>query len=258
MVATVRKNGKPKSGHKNPILVPGIHRFGRSKMYHKKGIWAKRNINNPKKVAQKNPTVVEKKVGGEKNGGTRLVQLKKSRRYHPTAVAQNRKIVKRNGVNPTKKLRGSLLPGTILILLAGRHAGRRVILLKQLASGLLLVSGPFKINSVPLRRVNQRFVIATSTRLDISKVKIPENWDDSYFGRNKKETRKIREQRHGDIFAVLKQTYFVSEQRKKDQVEADKLLLPVLKAHPEKKMLLKYLASPFYLRTGQYPHRMKF
>lgn len=49
MVAT-RKNGKPKSGHKNPILIPGIHRFGRSTMYHKKGIWAKRAIVNPKKV----------------------------------------------------------------------------------------------------------------------------------------------------------------------------------------------------------------
>lgn len=49
MVAT-RKNGKAKSGHKNPTLVPGVHRFGRSKMYHKKGIWAKRNIANPKKV----------------------------------------------------------------------------------------------------------------------------------------------------------------------------------------------------------------
>lgn len=258
MVAATRKNGKPKSTHKNPILVPGIHRFGRATMYHKKGIWAKRNINNPKKVAVKKPKVVEKKIGGDKNGGTRLVQLKKSRRYHPTAVARNRKIVKRTGVNPKTKLRGSLVPGTILILVAGRHAGKRVVLLKQLTSGLLLVTGPFKINSVPLRRVNQRYVIATSTRLDISKVKIPDTWNDSYFGRNKKETRKIREQRHGDIFAVLKQTYFPSEQRKKDQVEADKLLLPVLKAHPEKKALLKYLGSSFYLRTGQYPHRMKF
>jgi len=44
------KKGKLKTGHKNPVLVPGVHRFGRSKMYHKKGLWAKKNIKNPKKV----------------------------------------------------------------------------------------------------------------------------------------------------------------------------------------------------------------
>jgi len=258
MVATTRKNGKPKSGHSNPVLVPGVHRFGRSSEYHKKGVWAKRTIKNPKKVAVKKPLVVEKKVKGDKNGGTRKVQLNKSKRYHPTAVSRKRRVVKRNTVVRKTKLRGTLTPGTICILVAGRYAGRRVVYLKQLTSGLLLVTGPFKLNSVPLRRVNQRYVIATSTKVDISKVAVPDKLDDKYFRRDKVEQRKARKQQQGDIFAQQKAGYTIKDHRKTDQAEMDKNILAALKANPEKKQLLKYLASPFYLRTGQLPHKMKF
>lgn len=87
--------------------------------------------------------------------------------------------------------RSSLQPGTILILLAGRFRGKRVVLLKALDQGVLLVTGPFKINGVPLRRVNARYVIATSYRVDVSGLdekKIEEISQPKYFvGEKEKE-----------------------------------------------------------------------
>lgn len=62
---------------------------------------------------------------------------------------------------------------------------------------MLLVTGPFKVNGVPLRRVNARYVIATSQKVDLSGIdskKVDEVAGDKYFAREKGEKKKGEEQ----------------------------------------------------------------
>ncbi len=95
------------------------------------------------------------------------------------------------------KPRAALQPGAVLILLAGRFRGKRVILLSHLKEGALLVTGPFKINGVPIRRVNARYVIATSTKVDISgldKKTVEKIASPEYFARDKKSRKQKGEE----------------------------------------------------------------
>merc|ERR1711966_204095 len=106
-------------------------------------------------------------------------ESKKETRYYP---AEDVKSKLRNNHNNSRqtKLRASITPGTVLILLAGHFKGKRVVFLKQLDSGLLLVTGPYKVNGVPLRRVPQSYVIATKTTVDVKGVDVAK-FDDKYF-----------------------------------------------------------------------------
>ena len=128
------------------------------------------------------------------------------------------------------KLRASIAPGTVLILLAGRFRGKRVVCLKQLKSGLLAVTGPYKVNGVPLKRVNQVYTLSTSLKA------------------------KAKRSRSQKFFAENAPKSTTSDARKKLQKEVDSAILGKLKD----KMQLKYLGARFSLTKNDAPHAMKF
>jgi len=159
-------------------------------------------------------------------------------------------------------LRKSLQPGTIVIILAGRFAGCRAVFLKRLDSGLLLVSGPYKYNGVPLRRINAAYVIATSTKVDVSSVDVSAVTDATF----KKAKTALKRKGAARFFA----TNGLARKLKKDKirkqcpidaarVELQKKVDESLIAACEKvDELPSYLHATFSLRAGQYPHNMKF
>jgi len=263
MAPPAKKEKKPRATPINSELKSsGIMRLSRGRMFHKRGLWhiekwRKTNEKKPEDRKPKKETRIKvKQVKGDKNGGKRSVRVKRFPKFYPTEDRPRKlRTNKKTFSQHTHSLRSTITPGTVLILVAGRHAGKRVVFLKQLKSGLLLVTGPFKLNGCPLRRINQIYVIATSTKVDISKVNVPESLNDAFFNRVKARKQKPTE---GEIFETKKEQYKVNEDRKKAQLDVDKQLIAALKASPEKRTICSYLKSRFALTNKQYPHKMKF
>merc|ERR1711907_517496 len=121
-------------------------------------------------------------------------ESKKGPRYYPAEDIKGKLGKKHHNTSKQTKLRSTITPGTVVILLAGHFKGKRAVFLKQLDSGLMLVTGPYKVNGVPLRRVPQSHVIATQTKVDISKVKVPDTVNDKMF--KKPKTPKKKDDEH--------------------------------------------------------------
>ncbi|KAJ1960696.1 60S ribosomal protein L6 [Dipsacomyces acuminosporus] len=239
MAQTARKNQ----------LAPGISRLSRSKAFSKRAAYKIAKTSNPKAeaaVAKK----ASKKQAGEKKGDLIAALTAKHTGLYPANVVAKPKAGRK--AQRTPSLRKSLVPGTVLILLAGRFRGKRVVFLKQLQSGLLLVTGPFKINGVPLRRVNQAYVIATSTKVDISGYKVDAKFDDAYFKREEEAKLKGTEE---EFFGKDAKKKDAPAHKVADQKEADKEVLAAVAKVP---YLSSYLASTFTLNKGQAPHTLKF
>lgn len=64
--------------------------------------------------------------------------------------------------------RTDLAKGMVVVVLEGIFASKRVVYLKGLEGNLALCAGPKSINGVPLFKIDERYLLATSTVLDIN------------------------------------------------------------------------------------------
>jgi large subunit ribosomal protein L6e len=231
------KGGKTRGPRvtRNPELVPGVRRYGSIAASSRRAQYKHSKKGLGKNQPHKAPQTADKLEGRFYAADDTAVPL----RSH------------RGSAKPTK-LRKSIQPGTVVIVLAGRFRGKRVIVLKQLKSGLLLVTGPYKVNGVPLRRLNQAYVIATSTKVDVSKVDVSKI-DDAFFAR--KATKKAAGKEGEEFFSAEKKKSPVDAAKKAETARVSTALLAVIKATPE---LRKYLNAKFSLTRGQKPHLLKF
>ncbi|KAF5390692.1 hypothetical protein D9757_002708 [Collybiopsis confluens] len=227
-------------------LVPGVGRLSRSQVAAKRGLY-KGLKKSEKPAAESKPETVEKTIGGDKNGGKRLVPTSKAPRFYPAEDIRQPK-QSRKSAKPTQ-LRSSITPGAVLILLAGRFRGKRVVFLKQLESGLLLVTGPYKVNGVPLRRVNQAYVIATSTKIELS-----DELNDGFFAKSSSKGAKSTEEEFFEDGKLKAKEAFPASKASL-QKEVDSALIAAIKKTDN---LGKYLKSSWGLSKGQYPHEMVF
>ena len=190
-----------------------------------------------------------KKVNPKKPTEEKKTETKQPRWYAADDV--KRPLASRKKNHKITKLRASITPGTVLILLAGRFKGRRVVFLKQLESGLLLVSGPFKINGVPLRRVDQTYVIATSTKVDVAGVDVSALKDADFAKKRVAPTKKS----DGEFFKTEVQKSPLPQAKKDAQKKVDAALTTAIKKVAN---LDLYLAAKFGLTKNDVPHLMRF
>ena len=117
-------------------------------------------------------------------------------------------------INPMKARKG-LVPGAVCIVLSGRFMGRRVVFLKMLPSKLALVTGPYKINGVPLRRMNPAYLLVTSTHIPLEG-KDHESVDDKYFAKAK-EAKKPEEEKFFAESGAQVTTTIISRRKRSTQ-----------------------------------------
>ena len=192
---------------------------------------------------------LEKRKEARKKNAEENKSLKVKKNWYPVSDLKGH-FIRKCKVPKASHIAAPLTPGQVVIILSGRFRGRRVVFLKKLESNLLLVTGPYKYNGVPLKRVNAAYVLPTNTKLKVNE-DVAKNVDDKFFNRVT-----IKREKEEDFFEdEKKKKERITEDRKKMQNEID---TSVKKAVDEVPMMKEYLRHRFALKNGDKPHLMKF
>ena len=210
------------------------------------------------------PTSVLPQSNSALGGDARKKVTNKANTWYPADDEKKHFLRKRNVAKPAKESK-TLTPGKVLILLAGKFRGKRVVLLSKLPSGLLLVAGPHKVNGVPLKRVNAAYVLATSQSVPLAGVNVAAINDDYFkkvlpkgkraecsFKTGKREVQQSLMQFTED---QKKEQTARAEKNKATQKTIDTALLGNIKKVP---FLRKYLSSRFTLYNNTKPHELVY
>ena len=134
--------------------------------------------------------------------------LKLKKNWYPVSDLKKH-FVRKCKVPKPSHISAPLTPGQVVIILSGRFRGRRVVFLKKLESNLLLVTGPYKYNGVPLKRVNAAYVLPTNTKLKLG-AEVAKGVEDKYFDRV-------------DIKRENEKDFFVDDKTKKERISSEKV-----------------------------------
>ena len=192
---------------------------------------------------------LEKRKASRKNNAEENKNLKLKKNWYPVSNLKSH-FVRKCKIPKASHISSPLTPGQVVIILSGRFRGRRVVFLKKLESNLLLVTGPYKYNGVPLKRVNAAYVLPTNTKLKVD-AEVAKDVKDDFFKKVKIERTKEEDFFEDD----KKKSARVTEDRKKMQNQVDTV---VKKAVDEVPMMKEYLRNRFALKNGDKPHLMKF
>merc|ERR1711874_213645 len=183
------------------------------------------------------------------------VSLSGKKVYYP-ADDEVKNFVRKCKTPNKAKGRACIVPGSVVILLSGRFRGRRVVVLRRLDSGLLLVTGPYKLNGVPLKRVNAAYVLPTSSKLNLTNVDVS-NINDDFFGKSmNKNKKKGEDQFFGDNVELSAEEKEKISKKRSAQKEVDDKFMELVKKQDQ--MFAGYLKTRFTLRNNMRFHEMSF
>ena len=110
------------------------------------------------------------------------------------------------------------------------------------------MTGPFKVNGVPVKRVNQVYTISTTTKVDLKGVATDKITDETFT------KDKVKFARSHKFFAKEAPATKTSDDRKKLQKDVDGALMKNL----GDAMMKKYLGARFSLTKSDAVHSMKW